>query len=242
MKKKIIETFLWVSVFGTMITGCGNNTEPEENKVEESILTETEQENENKEKEESVSIETSADIETSAEKELQTDTFTEEQTEITEQETKDIDTQAKMKISEKPTQEVTNFTVLPDINSGLILYVPNKDNTKIICEPWNNGQLSTREVLQELEERGIIPDGVSVNQSINKNPMILVLNDTFKNYLDTLTPEQEDIVIASVMFSIGGNWGHGELQLEYPSGENLITNNYEYDIPITADNYYELFE
>lgn len=236
MKKKIIETFLWVSVFGTMITGCGNNTEPEENKVEESILTETEQENENKEKEESVSIETSA------EKELQTDTFTEEQTEITEQETKDIDTQAKMKISEKPTQEVTNFTVLPDINSGLILYVPNEDNTKIICEPWNNGQLSTREVLQELEERGIIPDGVSVNQSINKNPMILVLNDTFKNYLDTLTPEQEDIVIASVMFSIGGNWGHGELQLEYPSGENLITNNYEYDIPITADNYYELFE
>lgn len=236
MKKKIIETFLWVSVFGTMITGCGNNTEPEENKVEESILTETEQENENKEKEESVSIETSA------EKELQTDTFTEEQTEITEQETKDIDTQAKMKISEKPTQEVTNFTVLPDINSGLILYVPNEDNTNIICEPWNNGQLSTREVLQELEERGIIPDGVSVNQSINKNPMILVLNDTFKNYLDTLTPEQEDIVIASVMFSIGGNWGHGELQLEYPSGENLITNNYEYDIPITADNYYELFE
>lgn len=236
MKKKIIETFLWVSVFGTMITGCGNNTEPEENKVEESILTETEQENENKEKEESVSIETSA------EKELQTDIFTEEQTEITEQETKDIDTQAKMKISEKPTQEVTNFTVLPDINSGLILYVPNEDNTKIICEPWNNGQLSTREVLQELEERGIIPDGVSVNQSINKNPMILVLNDTFKNYLDTLTPEQEDIVIASVMFSIGGNWGHGELQLEYPSGENLITNNYEYDIPITADNYYELFE
>lgn len=236
MKKKIIETFLWVSVFGTMITGCGNNTEPEENKVEESILTETEQENENKEKEESVSIETSA------EKELQTDTFTEEQTEITEQETKNIDTQAKMKISEKPTQKVTNFTVLPDINSGLILYVPNEDNTKIICEPWNNGQLSTREVLQELEERGIIPDGVSVNQSINKNPMILVLNDTFKNYLDTLTPEQEDIVIASVMFSIGGNWGHGELQLEYPSGENLITNNYEYDIPITADNYYELFE
>lgn len=219
-----------------MITGCGNNIEPEENKVEESILTETEQENENKEKEESVSIETSA------EKELQTDTFTEEQTEITEQETKDIDTQAKMKISEKPTQEVTNFTVLPDINSGLILYVPNEDNTKIICEPWNNGQLSTREVLQELEERGIIPDGVSVNQSINKNSMILVLNDTFKNYLDTLTPEQEDIVIASVMFSIGGNWGHGELQLEYPSGENLITNNYEYDIPITADNYYELFE
>ena len=236
MKKKIIETFLWVSVFGTMITGCGNNTEPEENKVEESILTETEQENENKEKEESVSIETSA------EKELQTDTFTEEQTEITEQETKNIDTQAKMKISEKPTQKVTNFTVLPDINSGLILYVPNEDNTKIICEPWNNGQLSTREVLQELEERGIIPDGVSVNQSINKNPMILVLNDTFKNYLDTLTPEQEDIVIASVMFSIGGNWGHGELQLEYPSSENLITNNYEYDIPITADNYYELFE
>lgn len=236
MKKKIIETFLWVSVFGTMITGCGNNTEPEENKVEESILTETEQENENKEKEESVSIETSA------EKELQTDTFTEEQTEITEQEAEDIDTQAKMKISEKPTQEVTNFTVLPDINSGLILYVPNEDNTKIICEPWDNGQLSTREVLQELEERGIIPDGVSVNQSINKNPMILVLNDTFKNYLDTLTPEQEDIVIASVMFSIGGNWGHGELKLEYPSGENLITNNYEYDIPITADNYYELFE
>lgn len=239
MRKNIISILLCVSIFGTMLSGCGSNNDTAESKVEESILTETGQENKNEGNVEDIS-------EISTENQVQTEALTEalpeESTETTEQETENISTQAIMKISEKPTQEVTNFTVLQDINSGLILYVPNEDNTKIICEPWDNGQLSTREVLQEFEERGIVPDGVVVNQSINKDPMIIVLNETFKNYLDTLTPEQEDMVIASVMFSIGANWGHGALKLEYPTGENLITNNYEYDIPITADNYYELFQ
>lgn len=57
MKNKIIAAFLWVNVFGTMITGCGSNTELKESKVEESILTETEQENEEKEKEFQTEIE-----------------------------------------------------------------------------------------------------------------------------------------------------------------------------------------
>lgn len=236
MKKRILRALLCVCLNGMILAGCGNTSEPIDNSTNDTVA--IEMGTENVETEEVAKV----NIETIDESQEQTEVITEVEAETTEQETESIDTQAIMKISEKPTQEVTNFTVLPDINSGLILYVPNEDSTKIICEPWDNGQLSTREVLQELEERGIVPDGVSVNQSINKDPMILVLNETFKNYLDTLTPEQEDMVIASVMFSIGGNWGHGELKLEYPTGENLITNNYEYDIPITADNYYELFE
>lgn len=160
-----------------------------------------------------------------------------------EQGTEEISMNYIPKLSERNKQSVDNFKVLADINSGLILYVPNKDKTGIVCEPWNNGQLSTNYIILELYERGILPQGADVNNSIGKKPMVITVNDEFKEYLLTLTPEEEDLVIASVAFSIGANWGSREVTLMQGKGDEiLVTNNYVYDVPLSPDYYYELFE
>lgn len=147
-----------------------------------------------------------------------------------------------VKISERPMQEVTDFTVLPDINNGLLLYVPDETGTKLVCEPWDRGALSANFVIEEMVKREILPKGVRVEESIGKNPKEIRLNEEFFNYLLTLTPEEEEMVIASVAFSIGANSGYRNVILQYGWNEPLVTNNFNYDVPISPDYYYELFQ
>lgn len=110
------------------------------------------------------------------------------------------------RLSERETQQVENFTVLHDINSGLVLYLPNEDWTKLECISWG-GELSTSRVVEELKKRGVLPDNVNCNEYYTSRFRGLVLDENFCTYLDSLSKEREEMTLASLVFSIGANWG-----------------------------------
>lgn len=110
------------------------------------------------------------------------------------------------RLSERETQQVENFTVLHDINSGLVLYLPNEDWTKLECISWG-GELSTSRVVEELKNRGVLPDNVNCNEYYTSRFRGLVLDENFCTYLDSLSKEREEMTLASLVFSIGANWG-----------------------------------
>lgn len=148
-----------------------------------------------------------------------------------------------VKLSERPTQYIENYKVLEHINDGLILYVPSEDNTTLKCVSWDRGELADRYIVEELIARGILPSGLGIEASINSTPKYIYVGKTIEEYLCTLTPEQEDMVMASLVCSIGAN--HGQREVTVYSGatrELLVTNNYQYDVPVSPDYYYELFQ
>lgn len=146
------------------------------------------------------------------------------------------------RLSERETQQVENFTVLHDINSGLVLYLPNEDWTKLECISWG-GELSTSRVVEELKNRGVLPDNVNCNEYYTSRFRGLVLDENFCTYLDSLSKEREEMTLASLVFSIGANWGAREMYLDSNyNGTALMTKYCLYDGPVSPEAFYYLFD
>lgn len=146
------------------------------------------------------------------------------------------------RLSERETQQVENFTVLHDINSGLVLYLPNEDWTKLECISWG-GELSTSRVVEELKNRGVLPDNVNCNEYYTSRFRGLVLDENFCTYLDSLSKEREEMTLASLVFSIGANWGAREMYLDSNyNGTALMTKHCLYDVPVSPEAFYYLFD
>lgn len=146
------------------------------------------------------------------------------------------------RLSERETQQVENFTVLHDINSGLVLYLPNEDWTKLECISWG-GELSTSRVVEELKNRGVLPDNVNCNEYYTSRFRGLVLDENFCTYLDSLSKEREEMTLASLVFSIGANWGAREMYLDSNyNGTALMTKHCLYDGPVSPEAFYYLFD
>lgn len=146
------------------------------------------------------------------------------------------------RLSERETRQVENFTVLHDINSGLVLYLPNEDWTKLECISWG-GELSTSRVVEELKNRGVLPDNVNCNEYYTSRFRGLVLDENFCTYLDSLSKEREEMTLASLVFSIGANWGAREMYLDSNyNGTALMTKHCLYDVPVSPEAFYYLFD